>query len=185
MQQLEIQLNGLEPDAMGGIHIHEGFTCETSDGHYWTPASDDDPWIAVKWTSNNGGSATQVLTVDSGYDLVDSIGHAVVVHESSGTRVACGVIGKSPCEAFCDLNLLVCSGTDAAYADLETCELECQNWVGPSPIYLIFGVKQSLIHLFSRISVPVVRPEQRVKTASPVVSTQLPLPMKTMRRETP
>jgi len=34
-QILNFRLKGVENNTMGGIHIHEGFTCNTSGAHYW------------------------------------------------------------------------------------------------------------------------------------------------------
>ena len=48
-------LTGLEDSTSGGIHIHEGFSCEGADlvgGHYY-PGLDEDPWDYVMWQSNS------------------------------------------------------------------------------------------------------------------------------------
>jgi len=88
-------LEGLEVSTSGGIHIHSGTTCLVADwvsGHYYDSDSMDDPWT-TEWTSDELGEAVDYFTVDSGYSIEDNYGHALVVHDSDGTRVACGLIG--------------------------------------------------------------------------------------------
>ena len=69
-------------------------------GHYWTPASSDDPWNSdTVYQSKSDGSAQGQVTVDCGYALADVLIHAIVVHDSEGTRIACGVIGSLPPDA--------------------------------------------------------------------------------------
>jgi len=91
---INFELFGLEEDTSGGIHIHEGTTCLVADwvsGHYYSV--DSDPWD-ITWTSDSFGAASGYAIVNSGYNAVsDNYGHALVVHESSGTRAACGLIG--------------------------------------------------------------------------------------------
>jgi len=86
-------LSNLESESEGGIHIHKGLSCEESGPHYFT--SNTDPWTEVKWKSNQQGNAKGMidLKLDSGYyGFSSNVNHAVVVHNSSGARVACGII---------------------------------------------------------------------------------------------
>merc|ERR1711871_26158 len=89
-------ISGLEANVTGGIHIHEGTSCDNADdvgGHWW---SDDleDPWTTTTYTSDASGDAVVSITVtddELGYDPRDFAGRTVVVHDQNGTRVACGV----------------------------------------------------------------------------------------------
>jgi len=90
------QLSGLPASESGGIHIHEGTTCDDADsvgGHYWTPDTDDDPWTAVTWASDaDGRSTSDPLQLETGYDYEENLGHAVVWHNQDGTRCGCGLL---------------------------------------------------------------------------------------------
>ena len=89
-------LTGLEASVTGGIHIHSGVSCTTTDGpagHYW-PDMDVDPWLVTTYTSDASGVASLELTVDD-YTLNDGYpvaGRTVVVHDAAGARIGCGVI---------------------------------------------------------------------------------------------
>jgi hypothetical protein len=53
-------VTGLEPNAVGGIHVHAGVSCNASDdpgGHYY-PNMATDPWLLTQWASNAQGVAT-------------------------------------------------------------------------------------------------------------------------------
>jgi len=101
---------GLQANASGGIHVHEGVSCaEASDvgGHYWPSTTfSADPWCssdvgcATVWVSNERGVAEVRFSVD-GFSLTATnpvANRAVVVHDSSGTRVGCGVLASTPGE---------------------------------------------------------------------------------------
>ena len=100
-------LSGLQPGSTGGWHIHSGFGCtQSSDsytlqeypaGHFY-PGLDDvgDPWIPVKYYTDANGVAIVDYTID---DFTVAPGHlrtvtgrSVVVHDTDGNRVACGLI---------------------------------------------------------------------------------------------
>ena len=89
-------LTGLEASVTGGIHIHSGVSCTTTDGpagHYW-PDMNVDPWLVTTYTSDASGVASLELTVDD-YTLNDGYpvaGRTVVVHDAAGARIGCGVI---------------------------------------------------------------------------------------------
>jgi Cu/Zn superoxide dismutase len=89
-------LTGVEASVSGGIHIHEGVSCATTSdpgGHYF-PGMSSDPWSSTTYESNADGLAGVNFKVDS-FSLAGTnpvAGRVVVVHDSSGTRVACGVL---------------------------------------------------------------------------------------------
>lgn len=91
-------LSGLEGSASGGIHIHANSDCGAPGGHHWDSVTfpSADPWVATKWVSDADGGATGGFDVDElagafGFDA--NSGHVVVVHDASGAKVACGVLG--------------------------------------------------------------------------------------------
>jgi hypothetical protein len=97
---LTYTLAGLEdeckttPEGVGnacGIHIHEGKTCDDADavgGHYY--ATDSDPWGVLGYNTKWGGRARGSVkaTIGKGEDIA---GRAIVVHDSTGGRVACAL----------------------------------------------------------------------------------------------
>jgi len=88
---------GLEATATGGLHIHEGFNCDDARGHYFQ-AGEDDPWLDTTYTTDAEGVDSNVSLVVSPYTLHHEypVAHrSVVLHESDGTRVACGVLGAA------------------------------------------------------------------------------------------
>merc|ERR1712226_522575 len=98
---LTYSLNGLEdackttPEGVAnacGIHIHEGKTCDNADdvgGHYY--ATDSDPWGVLGYNSKYGGRAygSVKAAIGQGEDIA---GRAIVVHDSTGGRVACALV---------------------------------------------------------------------------------------------
>jgi len=94
--RLTCDLSGLEVSTSGGVHIHSGTTCAAANevgGHYYNTNETNgiDPWI-TEWESDSEGSSTTMFLINSGYALEDNLDHAVVVHDSSGTRIACGTL---------------------------------------------------------------------------------------------
>merc|ERR1712070_341478 len=95
------QLAGLEeacettPEGVAnacGIHIHEGKTCDDASavgGHYY--ATDSDPWGALGYNTNffGGARGSVKAAIGQGEDIS---GRAVVVHDSTGGRVACALL---------------------------------------------------------------------------------------------
>jgi len=82
---------GDSPNACG-VHIHVGMDC-TSDagGHYFAVSTD--PWISVKYKTLPGGYArARMQKVDSGLTNYDVLGHTMIVHDSTGARIACGIL---------------------------------------------------------------------------------------------
>mmetsp|Transcript_18239 Transcript_18239/g.57351 ORF Transcript_18239/g.57351 Transcript_18239/m.57351 type:complete len:935 (-) Transcript_18239:294-3098(-) len=86
---------GLEVSAIGGWHVHTGFTCDDAASvgdHYYTGPTD--PWTATSWSSDATGAATleHSTTEFSLFDDNPVAGRAIVVHASDGSRVGCGLI---------------------------------------------------------------------------------------------
>jgi hypothetical protein len=69
-----------------GIHVHEGFMCEQSAGHFWS--SGDDPWSTTYASDENG---TASISVSVAMNIEHVLGRTVVLHDAS-SRIACGVI---------------------------------------------------------------------------------------------
>mmetsp|Transcript_3827 Transcript_3827/g.10762 ORF Transcript_3827/g.10762 Transcript_3827/m.10762 type:complete len:446 (+) Transcript_3827:43-1380(+) len=108
------RMRGLEKDATGGIHIHEGMSCQTSGKHYYNRT---DPWEDITYTSDDKGRASVAINI-RGFSLHTDenplthekplnpvVGHALVVHGKGGERVACGTISspRKPNESFAKL----------------------------------------------------------------------------------
>jgi len=91
-------LSGLEDSVEGGIHIHSGTTCENHNevmGHYWNPNFVEDLWFPAEgaiYSSDSNGNANACFALSNGYSKSENVDHAVVVHDSSGGRVGCGLL---------------------------------------------------------------------------------------------
>lgn len=103
-------MQGLEPEGCAGtppagvanacgIHIHEGMTCEQAGGHHYNADwATEDPWSTVNYTTNATisnaatGDHNYHAVIAAGTNISSIAGRAVVVHESSGARIACGLI---------------------------------------------------------------------------------------------
>jgi len=83
-----------EASASGGLHVHSGTSCADNSsvgGHYYDDSWRADPWDTT-WDSDAEGVASGSFILDTGHGANQNLGHAVVVHASDGTRVACGVL---------------------------------------------------------------------------------------------
>eukprot|EP00418_Pyrodinium_bahamense_P058850 CAMPEP_0179167046 /NCGR_PEP_ID=MMETSP0796-20121207/82105_1 /TAXON_ID=73915 /ORGANISM="Pyrodinium bahamense, Strain pbaha01" /LENGTH=392 /DNA_ID=CAMNT_0020869699 /DNA_START=41 /DNA_END=1219 /DNA_ORIENTATION=+ len=107
-QKLEWHLSGVDPqcgvvDITGiagacGIHIHEGTDCsQGAGGHYFAGAHD--PWGVVHYAAkdgctNLGGPAdpSGFVNVVTEYNADAINGHTMIIHDSTGAKVACGLI---------------------------------------------------------------------------------------------
>lgn len=85
---------GLYP---GGVHIHSGMTCDTHEeisGHHWNATGNDaslDPWKLPQFTWVNGTEQEiDLKPLAHALTFEENVNHVVVVHNASGTRVACG-----------------------------------------------------------------------------------------------
>jgi len=93
---IEGTVAGLEMNATGGLHVHEGFNCDDAGGHYFEGS--DDPWLTTTYTTDVDGVDDAVSLLVAPYTLHGEfpVAHrAVVLHESDGTRVACGLLGAT------------------------------------------------------------------------------------------
>jgi len=95
----KFHVKGIEADCTNcGVHIHTGTTCDDADlvgGHYWNEETVEDPWTTAYGTVYNTdaeGMGDATFMVNSGYDIGENVGHAVVVHAQDGTRIGCGVL---------------------------------------------------------------------------------------------
>ena len=87
----------LSEAARGGIHVHEGTSCDSSSavlGHWWNTATlgSADPWNVVTYDAS-GMQATMEVALYDGFDAGSHVGRAVVVHSAaSGARIGCGIL---------------------------------------------------------------------------------------------
>jgi len=77
-----------------GIHIHVGMSC-TADagGHYYAGAVTSDPWTSISYTSAADGSSSGTESVDTGGESADVAGRTMIIHDHTGARVACAILG--------------------------------------------------------------------------------------------
>merc|ERR1712166_1321503 len=111
--RLDWTLTGLDDNSSGGIHIHYGTTCDTeatvkgdapagaNKGHYYvpdaTPDASEDPWGPVKWNSDGDGIAKafyEISEADLGAAAVSAYNRVVIVHNSAGGKIGCGVLAS-------------------------------------------------------------------------------------------
>merc|ERR1712166_1385577 len=91
--ELIYALTGAEPNAAGGLHIHTGTTCADANlvsGHYFATTSD--PWTTTTGVANGVGDVSgtfPTVTAGLGFDAI--VDHTIVVHDSAGARIGCGV----------------------------------------------------------------------------------------------
>ena len=106
-------VSGLEPslDAAGtdcaatngcGVHVHSGTSCTdpaSQGGHYYpaeTPSSTSpwitDPWAKVRYQSTNASGDAELNIPQLTTGAYDIGGKVFIVHNSTGGRVACGVL---------------------------------------------------------------------------------------------
>jgi hypothetical protein len=80
-----------------GIHIHEGKTCDDASqvgGHFFDSTSiSADPWASKVYMTGAAGGAIGLFPTKIGTD--DIAGRALVVHDKTGARIACGLIPES------------------------------------------------------------------------------------------
>lgn len=95
-------LGGLEPSSSGLVQIHEGTSC-AADEDLGDPRFDTtdglNPWTE-QWTSNALGSSKTTFVIDSGYTAFDYLGHAVIVENGNGERLACGMFFETNSPTF-------------------------------------------------------------------------------------
>eukprot|EP00929_Paragymnodinium_shiwhaense_P013627 TRINITY_DN12146_c0_g1_i1.p1 TRINITY_DN12146_c0_g1~~TRINITY_DN12146_c0_g1_i1.p1 ORF type:complete len:672 (+),score=120.37 TRINITY_DN12146_c0_g1_i1:110-2125(+) len=83
-----------------GLHIHAGTSCESAGGHYWNSnVSAVDVWAPVRYHSVGSRAAGTGLVVPTGFTQLQIQGHAFVVHDFTGARVACSLVTPHALEA--------------------------------------------------------------------------------------
>lgn len=94
------KLSGLERYEIGGIHIHEGRSCESAGAHHWKSRVAD-PWPRIKYQSGENRFTPQrasdivdLKEFDGMFRYPKNVNRAVVIHDSAGNRVACAVLKK-------------------------------------------------------------------------------------------
>jgi hypothetical protein len=98
---LSYQLERLEPGASFTLHIHQGRTCQVAGGHYFQQALGADPWSVAVGMADGAGGAGGKLDLNSNpafYSFEDNVGHALVLHNGAGVKVACGELRPQPSE---------------------------------------------------------------------------------------
>lgn len=117
-QSFAYSLRGVDPNCASGptagvanscgIHIHEGTDCASNAlGHYWARGSfPDDPWASVSYRAESGLFGRYTATgvspgVITGLYQSQIAGHAFIVHDVTGARIACAILQSCPdgCEA--------------------------------------------------------------------------------------
>lgn len=82
-----------------GVHIHEGTSCDDASlvgGHFYDKDQiESDPWSPVAATAK-GNYSYGAVAIKTGKTTQDVQGRAMVVHDHTGARVACGLIGSAP-----------------------------------------------------------------------------------------
>lgn len=77
-----------------GVHVHSGTACDPSadqGGHYWSPATDPDPWATIIYESTtSAGLGTFFFYAAAGTPSIAD--KPFIVHNNAGGRVACGVL---------------------------------------------------------------------------------------------
>ncbi|CAK9110454.1 unnamed protein product, partial [Durusdinium trenchii] len=88
-----------------GVHIHVGTDCSdatTIGGHYWDSSDyNTDPWLVIMYNSSSSGGALAIdVAVATGLSAADVLGRAMVIHDFTGARIACGIIGLANVPSF-------------------------------------------------------------------------------------
>mmetsp|Transcript_19789 Transcript_19789/g.32519 ORF Transcript_19789/g.32519 Transcript_19789/m.32519 type:complete len:587 (+) Transcript_19789:1250-3010(+) len=88
---LTFVVQGLEINAQGGIHIHSGMECGSEAGGHWWKDGKADPWTTIQYKTNEYGFAVgKILIPEDAHDFANNAYHVVVLHSSTGSRIACG-----------------------------------------------------------------------------------------------
>lgn len=81
-----------------GIHIHAGTSCidhALVGGHYYDSDNlSSDPWSSIVFVAQEDGTAVGATQATYGYTAADSNGRAFVIHDQSGARATCNLIGQ-------------------------------------------------------------------------------------------
>jgi hypothetical protein len=102
-QDIVITLSGADPLCNGtatkcGAHIHTGTSCGDAaavGGHYYGTSTDVWNGANLHYTAASDGAVKSYsIKLDTNLTMAQVIGRVMVVHSSTGTRVACGPIVK-------------------------------------------------------------------------------------------
>ncbi|CAJ1333724.1 unnamed protein product, partial [Effrenium voratum] len=112
MQTLAWSLSGLDPECAAacsaanccGVHIHVGMDCTdagTIGGHYWDSGMySTDPWLTVMYNGSMSSDLETGLVVATGLSASDVLNRAMVIHDFTGARIACGIIAPASVPSF-------------------------------------------------------------------------------------
>merc|ERR1712166_492319 len=121
---LEYTLTAAEPNAAAGIHIHVGTNCADANlvsGHYFATASD--PWSTTTTSvADTYGDVAGAFTVASGLGFEAIVDHTIVVHDSAGARIGCGVcVPDSVTPPIATASLDTCSDVKSVFKTNACC----------------------------------------------------------------
>ena len=135
-------LTGLEPSASGGIHIHEGNSCSRSaiGGHLFSKFGVfEDPWIGATYSSNDHGDAAVALTMET-FSLQGNenpvVGHVLIVHDSLGAEVGCGVLLPPRSGAASNSSTVAPKSTSTSASSMEN---RVDSILGSAAVDRLFG----------------------------------------------
>lgn len=94
MPMLSVQghLTGMDDVGFAGVHIHVGTDCAAPGAHYF---SVDDAWLDIKYWTDGSGARVRHMAIDVGLNVTDVVGRTLVLHNTTGAKVACGVIAAA------------------------------------------------------------------------------------------
>jgi len=117
-----------------GIHIHVGMTCDDAasvgDHYYDMDSMEDDPWAPFVYTPTKKGESKFSKALLIGKNFPEVLGRSVVVHDSTGGRVACGLIPSDV-----DLFLATLEASDAP--GLVVLSWEARHLAIPSDVVIV------------------------------------------------
>merc|ERR1712232_157002 len=89
------EVENIEPNCEEcGVHIHAGTSCDSADlvlGHFWEGPRED-PWLTTYYSTDASGTGTIDLILSDFPETPDALERTVVLHDSTGARIACGVL---------------------------------------------------------------------------------------------
>lgn len=80
-----------------GIRITSGTDCTNTGSNLFGVSVPSDPWNGVTYTTQLGNSEADAVVVQTGLQAV--FGHAVVIFDNDGTRIACGLLSQAEPQA--------------------------------------------------------------------------------------
>lgn len=98
---LEYSLYGISPNSNGSIYVAQGTTCDDNNeiggayDPYWNAdVIEANPWLDQEksYSSDEAGVSSGLFGFYNGYDHDDHYEHMVVLRDSFGARLACGVL---------------------------------------------------------------------------------------------